>query len=382
MKRAALLLLGSVAAVVVGCNHAPRLDNEVANRHRAVMGPNTPKDRDDVLEGVLTGPSQDKPRKDDLVSLAKRAKPGDTIEVKLGPGIYTIEDNVVVNGASLVIAGPGADLARIELKSDDWRALTVHDSPSVEIRGVTIAGYTGGGVDIHNSKRVVVNECDFAGSRYGIELDSIGTAYIDSCVFAGCEKAVKLEDTRLVIRGTAIIECWGSLVGSGTIDALGCIFAGNVDGADLSVRPGTRFRSCLFGKLETFSTVGTPDVRSSYMFDDLYERFHLMADADNNVVLRDLTEFPDVAMPPRGCQLGAIHYALERSRTRGTKKPNARIRDVLEAEARKYGDAASKAIEKKELSAARWLQQIALDYVQAIGGGSETLRAQLQGIVP
>ena len=32
--------------------------------------------------------------------------------------------------------------------------------------------------------------------------------------------------------------------------------------------------------------------------------------------------------------------------------------------------------------AAKWLQQIALDYVQAIGGGVETLRAQIQGIVP
>lgn len=378
MKRALLLglLVVTGALVVEGCSHPPRLDNEVANRHRETINPETPKDRDDEIEGVLDG------QKDDLRSLAKKAKPGDTITVKLSPGVYTIEKPVVVKGAKLVIAGPGAELCRIKLSTDDWRALTVVESPEVEIRGVTIAGYTGGGVDLHDCKRVVVNECDFAGSRYGLELEGCETAYVDSCVFVGTEKALRIDRTHLIVRSTAIEECWTTLEGSGTVEALGLVLAGNVDGANISLRPGSRFRSCLFGHLETFNVVGAADVRSSFVFDDLYERFHLMGDADENVVLRDPTEFPDATTPPHGCDMGAIHYALERVRTRGQKKPRERIKDVLEAEARKYAFAAQKAVAANDVRAAKWLQQIALDYVQAVGGGESELRAQILGIVP
>jgi hypothetical protein len=377
VKRA--LLLGVV--VVAGCSHPPRLDNEVANRHRAVVGSGTPTDREDELEGVLTT-SDGKDRKDDLASLAKRAKAGDTIDVKLAPGVYSIEAPIVVHGAKLVIRGPGADLARIQLKSDDWRALTVEGSPSFELRGVTIAGFTGGGVDARNCTRVVVNECDFAGSRYGLELKGCETAYVDSCVFVGCYKAITLEKTHLVLRGTAISECWTTLEGSGVIEAHGTVIAGNVDGAKLKARAGSRFRSCLFGRMETFDVVGAIDVRSSYLFDDLYERFHLMADADQNVVLRELGDFPRAADIPRGCDLGAIHYAIERLQSRGVKDPNESIRDVLEAEARFYAEAAQRAIAGKDVRAAKWLQQLALDYLQAVGGGEEALRAQILGSLP
>ncbi len=378
MKRAlpAVLLL-LILASGPGCNHPPRLDNETANRHREVHGKGTPRDREDELLGTLNG------EKDDLRSLAKRAGPGDSIDVALAPGVYTLEAPVVVKGARLVIRGPGADLARIELKTDDWRALSVIGSPNVEIRGVTIAGYTGGGIDIHDAARVVVNECDFAGSRYGLELERCAVAYIDSCVFVGCEKAVKVDDGRLVIRGTSITECWTTLEGSALIEALGLVLAGNVDGAaSLATRPGSRFRSCLLGPNETFNPVGKPDVRSSYLFHDHYERFNLAGDTDNNVVLRDMSEFPDAATPPRNGNLGAIHYALERAKQRAANKPNDRIRDVLEAEARKYGDAALRALEKKDMAAARWLQQIALGYCQASGGRSEPLRVQIQGSIP
>ena len=382
MKRAVLVpslsLVLVVLAVLAGCNHPPRLDNETANKHREVYGPLTPRDNPDEVQGVLNGEIRGGLRK-----LAKLAREGDSIDVALAPGVFTLEDPVVVRGAKLVIRGPGADLSRIELRSDDWRALTVDGSPNVEIRGVTIAGYTGGGVDIHNSARVVVNEVDFAGSRYGLELDKCTVAYVDSCVFVGCEKAVMLEDTRLVIRGTTITECWTTLDGSGVIEALGLVLNGNVDGAaHIATRPGSRFRSCLFGKHETFSPVGSPDVRSSYMYDDLYERYNLAGDTDNNVVLHELNDFPDAVAPPRSGNLGAIHYALERSRTRGIKKPNDRIQDVLETEARKYAQAALRAVEKKDVSAARWLQQIALGYCQATGGRSDALRAQILGIVP
>lgn len=372
MKRALFVLL-----VLAGCSHPPRLDNEVANRHRAVMNPGTPTGKERELEGTLNDGE-----KDDLASIAKRAKPGDTIDVKLAPGIYTIGEPITVKGAKLVIRGPGPDRARIKLNSDDILALTVDGSPDFELRGVTVAGYTGGGIDVHNCARVVVNECDFAGSRYGLAFEDCGTAFVDSCVFAGCEHALRFNNTHLVVRGTAISECWSTLEGSGTVEAEGLILAGNQDGANFSARPGTRFRSCLFGRLETFQTIGSADVRSSFVFDDLYERFHLQADADQNSVIHDLNEFPDSVAIPHGCNLGAIHYALERSRTRSLASPHDRIRDVLEAEARKYAQAAQRAVEKKDVGAAKWLQQIALDYVTAVGGGEETLRAQIRGIVP
>lgn len=372
MKRALFLLLVTIAA----CNHPPRLDNDVANRHREVVGPGTPLDKERELVGVLDEVT------DDLPSLAKKAKAGDTIDVKLGPGVYVLEKPIVIKGAKLVIRGPGADKTRIKLNTDDWRALTVEGSPDFELRGVTVAGYTGGGIDARGCARVVVNECDFAGSRYGLELADCALAVVDSCVFAGCEKAIAFDRTKLVIRGTAIVECWGSLVGTGQVDAVGDVVAGNVDGANFVARPGTRFRSCLFGRLETFQVIGSPDVRSSLLFDDLYERFHLPVDADDNVVIHDLNEFPDGVTIPRGCNMGAIHYAIERSRSRGMANMSERIRATLETEARKYAAAATKAKEKKDTASARWLQQLALDYLQAVGGGEETLRAQVQNLVP
>jgi hypothetical protein len=373
VKRA-LVVLSLV--VIAACNHPPRLDNDVANRHREVVGPGTPLDKTHELVGVLGEDT------DDLSSLAKKAKAGDTIDVKLGPGVYTLEKPVVVKGAKLVIRGPGADKTRIKLNTDDWRALSVEGSPDFELRGVTVAGYTGGGIDARNCARVVVNECDFAGSRYGLELADCSLAVVDSCVFVGCEKAIAFDRTKLVLRGTAIVECWGSLIGTGQVEALGDVLAGNVDGANFVARSGTRFRSCLFGRLETFQTVGSPDVRSSLLFDDLYERFKLAMDADDNQVIRDLNDFPDGVTIPRNCDMGAIHYALERSRSRGMSNLNERIRAVLETEARKYATAATKAMEKKDTASARWLQQLALDYLQAVGGGEDALRAQVQNLIP
>jgi len=99
---------------------------------------------------------------------------------------------------------------------------------------------------------------------------------------------------------------------------------------------------------------------------------------------------------PKGCNIGALHYAVERSRSRALLRPRERMKAVLEAEAIKYARAAENALaeaekhmEKKEKqvaakdrAAAKWLQQIALDYLQAVGGGEEALRARIVGIVP
>jgi hypothetical protein len=362
--------------IAAGCNHPPRLDAPMANEQREIVNPATPTPKEHDIEGRIL---EDR---DDLASLADKARPGDTIDVKLGPGVYVIDRPIVVKGAKLVIRGPGADRTRIKLSSDDWRALTVDGSPDFELRGVTVAGYTGGGIDAKNCGRVVINECDFAGSRYGLELAECGTAFIDSCCFAGCEKAIKYQRTHLVLRGTAIEQCWGSLVGSGVIEASGCVFASNVDGANISARPGSSFRSCLFGRNETFNSVGEPDVKFCFLFDDLYERFELPGNADGNSIIHDVGEFPDALSINQGMNLGSIHYAVERFNSRGLASPGERIRDILEAQARKYAQAAQKAVAGKDVSAARWLQQIALDYVHAVGGGEEALRDRIQGIVP
>jgi len=370
------LLLCSMSIVLLGCAHPPRLDWDPANRNRDACNPGTPAKNESPLEGTLGE------QRDDLPSLAEKAKPGDTIDVKLGPGIYVLEDAVVVKGAKLIIRGPGADKTRIHLKTDDWRALTVDGCSSFEMRGVTVAGYTGGGIDVKNCPRVIVNECDFVGSRYGLELVDCGTAWVDSCVFAGCEKAITFERTHLVLRGTAISECFNSIMGRGQLEASGCVLAGNPEGAGVSLRPGSTIRSCLFGRMEPLKVTGNPKVRSSLMFDDLYDRFHV-SEIDDNTVLRDIELFPDDVDPiPRGCNMGAIHYALERLHNRLVKDPGDRIRDALETEAHKYADAARKALEAKDLRAARRLQSIAMDYVRAIGAGNDALRLEIEGIVP
>src|SRR5579871_300576 len=128
------LCLG-MGTLLAACNHPPRLDVRWANLNRELVGPQTPTKNTDELEGTVDG------EKRSLASWAKRVSGGETIDVKLGPGTFAIGDTIVAKNVRLVIRGAGPEKTRIRLDTDDWRALTVKDCPSFELRGVTVAGY-------------------------------------------------------------------------------------------------------------------------------------------------------------------------------------------------------------------------------------------------
>jgi hypothetical protein len=374
LNRTAAPLGLALLALIAGCSHAPRLDSPRANHQRDLVSSQCPQAKTHELVGTVGG--VDRP----LAEWAKKAGPGDTIDVKLIPGVYTIEEPIVVKGANLVIRGAGYERSRIRLDSDDMEALTVKDG-SFELRGVTIAGYTGGGISVDHCQHVVVNECDFAGSTYGLSVAS-SVALVDSCCFAGCYRGIAVDGGSLVVRGTSFIDSWYSIEGKTKLEAFGCAFFGNENGASLRAARGSTIKSCLFARNESLTVTGELPVTSSLLYDDLLERYHKQSDADKNKPIRDIEQFPD-ALPedmPRGSNLAPIHYAIARAQLRGKTGVAAAIKDTLEGEARYYERGAQAAIDKNDRGAAKILVGIALDYVTGLGGDRE-LETEIEAIL-
>lgn len=355
--------LACVAAALVACSHPNRLDIPRANRQRDVISSRTPTDDERAIEGTVNG----EPRK--LSKWARRAAAGDTIECRLGPGLYVIDDPIVVKGVSLVIAGSGVDRTRIKLHSDDWRALSLHGCPNFELRGVTVAGYSGGGIDVHDCARVVVNDCDFVGSRYGLEIEA-SNAVVDSCVFAGNEIGLKLDGAgTTLIRGTCFAENWWSIAGSSKVEMLGCALFANEKGAEVLCATGSVVRSVLLGRDEGWSGGGHPRFESCVVgSDDVLEHVNHRGTPIECKPIGDLTDFPN-ALPaglPPGCDVGAIHYAIERYRVRGASNASAKIDDTLRSEAEYYAAGARRAVAAKEPGPARELARLAHTYLLAM----------------
>src|SRR5262249_35819120 len=87
-----------------------------------------------------------------------------------------------------------------------------------------------------------------------------------------------------------------------------------------------------------------------------------------NKPVMDMNTFPN-ALPlglPGLCQLGAIHYALERFTLRGQTDEFERIDAILRTEAEYYADGARRAVHAKNAAAAHELARLAHSYILAM----------------
>lgn len=359
-----LTVLGSLALglAAAGCAHPPRLTTAWAERARnvrsAALG-------DADIEPVRAeyGPLDDR---DDakLTSLdGDDAEDLREVTVKLGTGTFTLDAPVHLRGVPVTIEGEGPHKTRLELDTESLGALLISGAPRVELRGLTVVGYTGGGIGLKDCPDVRVEDVHFAGSRYGLDL--IGSiATVGSSLFAGCEKGLALsEGARIEVRETVFAQCWKAISGRGGIDVSACAFIDNHDAIDARVDRDTSIESCMFaGEKQQLGWVGRPGLMKALLLPQT--ALGVVDDRRNHREVHHRDEFPD-ALPegfPAGFDLAGVHLAILRAEARGQKDPDREVRDAAIDRAELHAGAARDFVRKGDLARAREAARIAVRY--------------------
>ncbi len=344
---AAALLLAAA-----GCSTPPRVATLWAERARRVKS--AALGTGDVMSPRAEfGPAGDRDD-DDLADLDGEEDLGDVV-VELKQGIYVLDAAVLLrNPTSLVIRGEGSHKTRLELDTETVGSILVSGAPRVELRGLTVVGYTSGGLAFKDCPDVRVEDVHFAGASFGLELNA-STAEVGTSVFAGCKQGVSLNDSRLTVRESAFVDCWQGLAGEGRgVTVTSCAFVDNHDAVDLRLGRDDALSSLLFvGQTQQTAWKGKPGVLQALLMPDgdlarLDDR-----GPHREVVMRD--EFPDAlreGVPP-GFDLAGVHLALLRAEARGKKDPVQTVRDEALDRADLHAEAARTAARHGDLARAR-----------------------------
>ena len=357
LLRCALLLplLGLLA-----CEHPPLVDTSWARRARAVGSPDIPWEQTGPLLASY-GPADDRDE-DPLTCLHEDDEVG-AVEMRLEAGVHVLEAPVDLLASEVLIEGQGAHKSVIQLDAESRTSLLISRAKKVTVRGVTLVGLTGGGLRIRDCPEVVVEDVVVAGAELGFHLQS-STARVGSSVFAGCHRALILEDAQLTLRETAFVECWEGVSGRGTLDAESCAWVDGRGGISARLDRASRVVSCLFaGQQQLAGWEGRPgEARANLSgLQDLGDR---LGPATNRLVRRP-EEFPHdlpQGLPP-GFDLAGVHLALERARRRGDKDPPTRLRDFGEDQAVDHAKTAREMLIARRVEDARREARTALRYL-------------------
>lgn len=362
MTRTSLVSIAAGLLVVgAACSTPPRVATKWADRARSVrssalgasdvMTPRAeygpPDDRDDARLASLD-------REDDLGEVA----------VKLGRGVYRLDSQVLLRRPdAVVIEGEGPHRTRLELDTETLGSILVDGAPRVELRGLTVVGYTGGGLAFRDCPDVRVEDVHFAGASFGLQLIS-STATVGTSVFAGCKAGVLLErDARLTVRETAFVDCWQALAGEGRVEVSSCAFVDNHDAIALRLGKDDALSSVLFaGETQQAAWRGKPGVQRALIMPagDLARLDDRRAHRE--IVMRD--EFPDAmreGLPP-GFDLAGVHLALLRAENRGKGDPPRKVREEALERAELHAEAAREAARKGDMERARAAAHEAVRY--------------------
>lgn len=345
---------------LAGCQHPPRVPTTWANAARAVVSPDTPEDEVRAPTAEW-GPAEDRER-DALSSLDGEDDLGEVV-VRLKAGVYVLERDVVLEGArSFVMKGEGPHKTRLHLDTDTLRSLSLEKVGKVELRGLTVAGYTGGGIFVKDCPEVVVEDVHFAGSQVGLGLAS-STASVGTAVFAGCQTGISVKDSQVELRESAFFDCWVALgLEGGALDVESCAFWSNHDVLRGTLDARSRIVGNAFaGQKQVLGWKGRPKVASDNLAPgrDLGDRLGLWTNRE----LRHPDDFPQGVIPPEGFDLPAVHLALERARKRGESDPPARLRELARAQAEAFAVLCQQALRSRDLPTARQHARTALRYL-------------------
>lgn len=342
-----------------GCEHPPLVDTTWGNRARSVISPDTPTEEPETLMATW-GPEDDR-EEDCLASLS-----GDDdlvrVEMKLGPGVHLLEDAVLLTGVEVLIQGAGPHKTVIEWASDNKASLLCQRSPKVTVRGVTFLGTTGGGIRIRGCPEVEISDVHVLGSRFGFELQT-STARVSSSLFAGCQEALLIDESKLELRETAFIECWVGVGGQGTLDAESCAFVEGRDGIKARLERGSRVVSCLFaGERQSAGWEGHPSEARANLAGlvDLGDRLG----PQTNRLIRKIGEFPDdlpQGLPP-AFDVAGVDLAIARGRFRGEKDPPGKLRNFGADQAVSRAKLARQALLARRFDEAKREARVALRY--------------------
>ncbi len=343
-----------------GCQHPPRVPTTWANAARGVVSPDTPEDevRTPTAEW---GPAEEREH-DGLSSLDGEEDLGEVV-VRLKDGVYVLEHDVVLAGAkSFVLEGEGPHKTRLQLDTDTLRSLSLEKLERVELRGLTVAGYTGGGIFVKDCPDVVVEDVHFAGSQVGLGLES-STASVGTAVFAGCQTGISAEDGEVKLRESAFLDCWVALgLKGGAIDVESCAFWSNHDVVSGTLDARSRIVGSAFGgRKQVLGWKGRPKLASDNLAPgrDLGDRLGRWTNRE----LRHPDDFPQGVLLPEDFDLPAVHLALERARKRGESDPPERLRELARAQAEAFAVLCQQALRARDLPTARRHARTALRYL-------------------
>lgn len=357
------IALGCSALVLVlaGCEHPPRLPTAWAGSARETVSGATPN-RDEARDPVAEwGPEEERER-DDLTSLDGEEGLG-RVEARLGAGVFVLESEVRIEETStFVLRGDGPHRTRLELDSDSLRSLTVRKVGRVELRGLTIAGYTGGGVFLKDCPDVVVEDVHFAGSRVGLSIEG-SVARIGSSVFAGCQDALQVRDSKVAVRETAFQKCWRAVIcDSSSLDVEASAFLENRTVVDGKLDARSRFvGNLLSGQEQDLGWEGRPKLASANLAPerDVGDRLGTFT----NRRLHTPEDFPDRTPVPDGFDLVAVHLAVLRATVRGERDPVASVAEVRRQRAEAYALACQRTLRGSDLTEARRQARVAVRYL-------------------
>jgi len=264
-----------------------------------------------------------------------------------------------------VLRGDGPHRTRLELDTDSLRSLSLRKVGRVELRGLTIAAYTGGGVFVKDCPEVIVEDVHFAGARVGLGIEG-SVARIGTSVFAGCQDGIRASDSEVTLREVAFQKCWRAVdAESTTLDVEACAFLDNrsVIGATLDGR--SRFvGNLLAGREQDLAWEGRPGLAASNLAParDVGDRLG----SYTNRQLHTPEDFPDQTPLPDGFDLVAVHLAELRAKQRGERDPPKALHELRRQRAEAYALRCQRTLRGRRLDLARDEARIALRYLGAV----------------
>jgi hypothetical protein len=358
--------LWSLAALVTlgACQgEPPRVGTSWANEARAVMSPATPGGEELPIYASY-GPEAER---EPLSSLDGEEDVGEVV-VRLGEGIYRLRSPVLLHRAeAFVLQGAGPHKTRIELDTETRGSLMLVAPGRVELRDVTLVGYSGGGVRIKGCSDVVVENVHFAGLRFGLDLET-STASVGTSVFAGCQQGVLTQSGSLRVQSSMFASCWVGIDGRGAIEVTSSAFVENRDAIKARLDARSRILECLFaGEEQSLGWSGRPQTAARNLVHEM-EIGKRVGRGTNRAILH-AEEFPDALRQgaPPGFDVVPVHMAIERANLRGEKDPPLELQDVAVERSVKLAEACKVAALRGDMERAKQAAEQALAYLSATG---------------
>lgn len=361
MKRSTLLVTTTCLGLLVACSaDPPRVATRWAERARGVRSGATGKGAPQPAQATY-GPADDRDE-DDLEDLHEEDDLGEVV-IKLGKGTWTLEEPVLLRGATAVtIEGEGSHATRFELQTETAGSLMVVGAPKVTLRGVTIIGGNGGGITLKECPDVTVEDVCFAGARFGLELVG-STASVGTSLFAGCERGLALsKDAKVTVRESLFLECFKGIEGDGELDLEAAAFVDGHHAIDMRLDRKDRLVSVLLAGETQTSWDGKPGHLRAIMMNASE-----LARLDDRRAHRELVrieEFPDALREgaPPGFDLAGVHLAILRSGARAKDDPAAKVREEALERAELHAGAARESLRRGDVGRARTAAWVALRY--------------------